>query len=493
MTRRAFVAPALLCAAVALAYAPSQGGGFLEWDDGWLVRDNAWLRASASRAWPAFVARFDLETRTELGAEYLPVRDTLVWIEVALVGLSPAALRAFTLAWYLCGVLLLRAYLRRTLADRRAAEVATWLFALHPLHVEGAAWISSHKDVLAFALVAAALLVHAGGIGARRAAVVVALLALAHFAKSSSVIALGLLLAHDLYVGRRLSIALYAPAAAVAIVATSVHVHVGRIVAMTAALPPGGRLALAATMGPVWLRDLAHLAWPAKLSALYAVPDRAAGDVSAWIGWAVVAALALGAAVAWRRGAKLPALALAWLILPRLPTSQVLAPLQNRMADRYLFLCVLAPALLAGAAAARWWRVGRIAAAALALALAITTAERAAVFSGNLALWADTADTLVPQLRRPGRPPGVARATLGNLATALVAEGRLADAERLYRAVVARWPDDPKALNNLAELAFRQGRAAESRALFDEVVRRFPRYELGRQNYRLHFGEPPAR
>lgn len=481
---------AALCAAVAVAYSPSLGGGFLEFDDGWLIRDNPWMHAPAATALPAFFARFDLKTRGQLGAEYLPVRDFVMWSEVQLMGLRPALLRSANLVWYLLGLLLLRVYLRRTFPDARAAEMAVWLFALHPLHVEPVAWITGHKDMLAFVCVAAALYAHAGE-SRYRPITVPLLLLVAHFAKSPSVVAVGLLAAHDVYRGRRLRLAIYLPATVVALVATVVHVYVGRMVAMPAPIGEGGRLGLAATMGPVWLREIGHLLWPRGLSILYHVPDNTFSNPFAWLGWLLVFGLGAGVLFAWRRGHTLPVLAFAWFVLPHIPTSQLIVPLQNRMADRYLFLCVLGPAIIAGGAAARWRPARRIV-FALAVALFALTVERSAVFADNLALWTDSSERLIAEIQgTPGQSPEAARAALGNLATELAKQDQLKQAELVYRAVISRWPQDPKAWNNLAEILHRQDRREESLQLFLEVLRRFPKYELGRKNYQLHFGEIP--
>src|SRR5205085_8020311 len=97
----------------------------------------------------------------QLGAEYLPVRDTLVWLELRLFGPSAFALRAVSLLLYLAAALLLRAYLRRAIPDAAVAETSAWLFALHPVHAESVAWLAGQKDLVALLLVAAALLVYA--------------------------------------------------------------------------------------------------------------------------------------------------------------------------------------------------------------------------------------------------------------------------------------------------------------------------------------------
>src|SRR5207247_3903146 len=109
-------------------------------------------------------------------------------------------LRAVSLFLYLAAAFLIRAYLRRALPDPAVAELAAWLFALHPVHAESVAWLAGQKDLVALVLVAAALLLYAG----RRALWAVPLLMLAAmFGKSVAVAAPLLLPLHDFLVRRR--------------------------------------------------------------------------------------------------------------------------------------------------------------------------------------------------------------------------------------------------------------------------------------------------
>src|SRR5882757_2918716 len=131
-----WLAPLVLALAVAAVYAPSLRGGFLNYDDDWLIENNPILRRTDAGALRTIWIDLGPETRQRLGAEYLPVRDTLMWFEVRLFGFSPHAMRAVSLLLYLAAALAMRAYLRATIADPIVAGLAAFLFALHPVHVE---------------------------------------------------------------------------------------------------------------------------------------------------------------------------------------------------------------------------------------------------------------------------------------------------------------------------------------------------------------------
>jgi hypothetical protein len=491
-------------AAIIAVYALSLGGGFLNYDDDWLIRDNITLHQPG--ALRAIWTSFSEASRHQLGAEYLPVRDTLVWLQLEIFGDSPHALRAISLLLYVAAALLMRAYLRRTLAVPEVAEASAWLFALHPVHAESVAWLAGQKDLVALIFVAAALLVYAGQ---RRPWAVPLLLLAAMFGKSVAVAAPLLLPLHDFLVRRRPRWAIIGASLAAAVLALAVHVRVGRIVGMLADWPGGSRLSALTTMGPVWLRYLAEAFIPVGLSVHHDVPVRGAGDPVAWLSYVALVTLALAAVWAARRGQRLPLFALGWFVIPLLPTSQVLAPLQNLMADRYLLLAVLGPCVALAALARRGPRVLTVGIVAIAAAL---TFARAQVFAGSVELWQDA--TLKSPRRAQGWyqlgmahgrdqaaaeaafrralevEPGAeaARRAANNLAALLAGQQRLPQAQAVLRDNVARFPDDPRALNNLAEITARLGQEAEARRLFEELRARFPDYQPGLRNFQKRYG-----
>lgn len=495
------LAPFLLVLAVLLAYLPSLRGGYLVWDDPWLIRDNAVLRDASPRALRAIWGDFSLETRLALGAEYLPLRDTELWLEARLFGLSPGALRATALASYVIAVLFVRRALHATLGSFVAAELGAWVFALHPVHVESVAWLSGRKDVLAMLFVAAAMAVHAGKSRARPWAVPALLLA-AHLSKAMTVTALGLLLMQDLLARRRPELRLYAGAAAVAVTALVLHSAVGELVGMTQAPAGGSRLAQALVMGPVLLRYVGSLLWPPALSLVHDAPLVTRFGPSSVAALGLVSGWAAVGLWLWRRRGR-PLWLGAWLafFVPLLPVSQIVVPLQNQMADRYLFLSVLGAALLFGAAFDRLRAPGFVLAPLTLLALGLSSGERAWLFASSERAFADaTAKTeLSPvapyqlaaaleerrdvagalrlyqaALERSRGSDEVGRRATNNLAKLRVESGDLSGALRVLLDGRTRWPDDPKLLANLVRVLARLGRNAEAEAVFAELSRRFP-------------------
>jgi len=520
------LAPFALALATVAAYAASLRGGFLNYDDDWLIQNNPLLARRDLGALAAIWTDLSDATRMKLGAEYLPVRDTLEWLEARAYGLDPHAMRAMSLALYVGAVLLVRGWLRRALragqdpAGGLRAELAAWVFALHPVHAESVAWLAGRKDVLALLFVAGALHVYSGS-SKRRVWAVPLLVTAACASKGVAVAAPLLLPVHDWLARRRVERVPVALSLLAALAVALVHVRVGATVQMIATPAGGSRLAAAATMGPVLLRYLEHAVFPAGLSVIYEVTPASPGAIRAWLGYAPLVAWLVLAVAALRRDDRLPAAALAIFVLTMAPTSQILFPLQNLMADRYLLLPMLGPSLLAGALSA--WLLGRHRAArvpivGLVVALGVVTALRAEVFSDSERLWRDAtaktrADSRAPyQLAMALEPRGDAAGAeaayrealrradggfpraISNLAILLAKTRRADEAIALLADAAPRFPEDPRLLGNLAELTARSGDEPRARALFDELLSRFPDYEAGRRNYQKRFGRvaPPT-
>lgn len=502
---------ALTLLATCLVYLPSLGGPLLGYDDDWLITRNTILHDPSLDALARIWLDLSGPTRLVLGAEYLPVRDTNLWLEARLWGLDAGSLRLSQLGLYLAAITVLRAALRRAWPAPIAAEVATALFALHPVHVESVAWLANRKDILALLFVALALRAYVAERRTLRWLAPVAI-GFACLSKSMSVAAPVLLPTLDLLARRRPDLRVLAASVAAAALCLGPHLVVGETMSMVGAPLGGTRLTAALSMGPVWLRYLGLLLYPATLSVVHEVAPLTRLTAASAAGWALLGLWAVaGAALWWRRNQPVPLVTCLWFAAPLAPVSQIAFPLQNAMADRYALLSVMALGIAVGAAVSAavtrlhpGWRRAAALAAALAMgAPASSAARRAALFSDGVLLFLDAMGkapgSCVPPyqigvllfergnlpysiaafemvLARCPPPAEVARRATNNLARAYVAEDRLADAERLLRAGRAAWPDDPKQLANLMRVVARRGRHAEAHALLQELQRRFPTY-----------------
>lgn len=140
-----------------LVYARTLGP---EW--GWAVDDARFIvknpRVLRPESWLAFLhdpATTDPNSPTGI---VRPLRTLEFALDHALFGLSPAAFRAHSLLWHAAGSALLLLLLRALTNDLRAAVAGAALWAVHPMHTESVAWISSRGDVAMGACAVASLL-----------------------------------------------------------------------------------------------------------------------------------------------------------------------------------------------------------------------------------------------------------------------------------------------------------------------------------------------
>lgn len=154
-THTILIGAALLVILTFAAYQPVYHGGFI-WDDDMHVSDNLLLRDAAGlhKIW------------FELGSfpQYYPVTLTSFWINYQLWGLDTTGYHILNIILHCLNALLLWLILSRLSVP--GAWAVALVFALHPVHVETAAWISERKNTLSgfFYLASFAAYIRASGL-----------------------------------------------------------------------------------------------------------------------------------------------------------------------------------------------------------------------------------------------------------------------------------------------------------------------------------------
>jgi len=128
----------VLVVATFLAYMPAMRAGFI-WDDQAHVTNNVNLR-SADGLW-----RIWLEP--EASQQYYPLQLSSYWLEFHLWALHPLGYHLVNVLLHAANAILLWQVLRRLQVP--GAWLAAAIFAVHPVEVESAVWISERKNVLA--------------------------------------------------------------------------------------------------------------------------------------------------------------------------------------------------------------------------------------------------------------------------------------------------------------------------------------------------------
>ncbi len=156
---RSRAAPIVVVAAVLAVYLPGALSNGLVSDDLRFIRNNAFVtNPDGIGGWLALL--WDPRT-VDPGSPtgiVRPLRTLEFALDHAWFRLSPTAFHVHSLLWHaLASVLALR-LLRRLVKDAGAALAGALVWALHPMHTEAVAWISSRGDVAMGACVLGALL-----------------------------------------------------------------------------------------------------------------------------------------------------------------------------------------------------------------------------------------------------------------------------------------------------------------------------------------------
>ncbi|MBN94659.1 MAG: hypothetical protein CL928_11400 [Deltaproteobacteria bacterium] len=481
--------------------------GYVDFDTPWMVVDNPVLSQDGLAAIPDILWGMDFGTRLALGAEYLPVRDLSVWLDLKLWSHQYRLHHAHNVALFLVACALLLELMSALLGRGPRAWLATAFFCVHPVHVESVAWLVGRKECLSGVFVFGGLLAWVRWKGRGRGLIIaLGCMLLGCWSKGTAISfpALALLLwCIHLRMGLdRRSVFPFLGLVVVAGLVLATAMPLGQEMGFLAERRGGGFLEGLAVQGQVWLHYIGTVAWPMRLSALYMEPSGfSLAGLATPLGLLAVAL----AALRWR---PMVGLGLLWFLAALMPTSQ-LVPLQNLQADRYLFLPLAGLALALGALfpsvdlqAPKVRRTSAVIAAVVVMALGSTTWSRAVVWRDSLRLWADVVD------KQPALERGHAA-----LAGVLAARGQAEEAEEVLGAALQLHPDSArlyeargavrmtlgtygpaerdlraslsveparrKASNNLALLLHRAGKGDEALQVVRLLVAAHPNYALG--------------
>jgi Flp pilus assembly protein TadD len=507
----------LIVLSAVLAYLPARHWGELH--------DDAFLRGPGSLVGDAHTGPGTLWRADVFGTPAAPTGQTGFW--------RPLTLLAFRLQWRLtdgrpgpyawlghvvnillnalAALALLQVLLR--LGDAlETATLAAVLFAIHPVHPESVAWISSLGDLAAVCLAwsATAILLRPEPSRAARGGAVLMLVGALLF-KESVVLLVALAGLLPCLLGRRWLASLAAPALAVCLYV------VLRTLSFEGGIDPDAYTGPAAASTRWWtwasiLPDLLRLAiWPGTATPLRPVAEAAGWDAPGVLSGLTLLALLLVLTLwSWRARAPLPCFAMllllgvCLLLAPwrRYPIgyAEAAAPLY----DRHLYAAAAAiPVLLAWRLAP--WLAGHagratVIAVLATLALLPVTRERARIWRSDEAfaraglaalpespaLWnhlgvallerlqdgADTAsgEAALEAFRQSLALSAGERDPLLNRFITLSLLGRRLEAADAARRVLERFADDPGVLDNVAHWHMAEGRWDEAIPLFARAL-----------------------
>ncbi len=448
-----------------VTYAGSFSGDFLNWDDAKYITSNPELRAP----FPDAVGRI---FSTFYFSNYNPLQRLSYLFEWKFFGDNALPYRIVNLLLHVLAGFLLYRVLDEWLDKPLAAFLGAALFVVHPLNVENVVWISERKTLLATVFAFAATWCYLRGARGekRQTGLALLLFTLGLASKSSIVVLPGLFVLLDLSMRRKLAPGRYALFALPAALFGVLQVLAASAGSAIRPLHGGTVVTHVMTVVAALGRYASSWLWPVGQAPMHSFPPvMSAGDPRLWLGVAVLAVVAIGAAVSLRRN-RVFLVGLVWFPVVLLPT--LVIPIPIIYAERYLYLAT--PFLLAGSVV--WlidlkgsFRVpARVGLATATFGLIVATMLYAADWKNSARLWTrsvgvdpDVAEawSLLGGARMSARDPAGAviafeNALSGepemmgvesNLALALLATGRRVEAGQVVTIVVERELIAPRA------------------------------------------------
>jgi hypothetical protein len=494
--------PLAIALVTACCFLPALSGPFLNWDDDVNFRLN---RDYRGLGW----AQVRWAFTSVLFGHYMPLTRLTFSLNYALGGLDAFGYHLLNVLLHAVNAALFYLVARRLLAaavrmDRpddpglsAAAAVAALVFGVHPLRVEPVAWISGRADLLCttFVLLTAWLYLRAvEGTPPRLLVGPTLALAAALLSKGSALPLPVVLLLLDVYPLRRLRdrgagalVAEKIPLVVVAAVAAAANLYASRhgaVLTAGADSDAGARLVVAAYS---FVMSAARFVWPWGLQPVYEMPARVT-VLEPRFGLAVAALVVVTLALVLLRR-RWPGGLAAWTFsaLMLAPLSVAVRRTTDLAPDRYSYLAGLGFAVVAGGAVlgllglvragvlAR--PVGRLA----AVAGVGVVAGLGAMSWGASEMWRDP-ETLWRWAIEWDPSCGICHDKLGESVLGDPAEPlRAAEAEGLFRRAIALRPDRPGAYFNLGTALLAQGRYAEAEPPLRSYAERVPRSVRGQE------------
>jgi len=391
--RQVLFAAAILAIAL-LAYIPAMQGGFL-WDDYTFLKDNWLIKA------PDGLQRLWFTTQAE---DYFPLTSSMLWLEWRIWGDHAAGYHVMNVLLHAAAAVLVWRVLRRLAVP--GAWLAGVLFAVHPVAVASAAWITERKNTLPMALYLLSLLAYLryDERGARRAYCLSILwFLLALLAKTSVVMLPAVLLMCAWWrrgkIARRdvlRSLPFFGLALALGLATVWFQQH--NVIRHQIVRPEGWASRVAAT-GWILGFYLFKALVPVGLCAAYPRWDVSAASPVAYLPLALIA---IGFAVLWARRkswGRGPLFAMGYFVITLLPVLGIVNMSFMKfsfVADHFQYAALIgviafAAGVLARAASAAGLpgRAGTFAAAGCVVVLAVLTWDRARLYADEQQLWRD--------------------------------------------------------------------------------------------------------
>ncbi|WP_242370770.1 MULTISPECIES: tetratricopeptide repeat protein [Anaeromyxobacter] len=498
---RRWAVPALLVLAIALTYGNALRNGFA-WDDRQIIVENPTGHSLSNLG----AVLTECDTTGGSTPYYRPLNRALYLLDYQLFGLGAWGYHLVSVLWHAAAALLLFVAARRLFRAELPAALAALLLAVHPIHAEPVNFISGRNNVVATALVLAALAAYLRARDEGRRAwygVSLAAFFMGLLCKEPAIMLLPLLGVLEALSGAPWREVVRRRGPILSAFAGVAALYLGlRAVVLSSALGaqvsytrPGEVLSNVLHIVPKYA---AVTLFPRELTAVYSRPgsyfSHPLALVLAWL------LLAIGTFAVLRRNRLVTRFGVAWAVLSFLPVSTIVWFPSAELAERYLYQPLVGVWLVLADQAWRLWqarpqlrRALGLAAVFVLVALAARTVARnpdwrddRTLFASAVRVEPDNADAHFALGDAHARAGELGRArhewdealrldprnvlALTNLGTYYAQRGDSARAEQYFRRVLEVDERDDVAHFNLALIAERAGRVDEAVAHYRRFV-----------------------
>ncbi len=482
--RRHLLACALLVVLTAAVFGQALTFDFVGYDDPETVTDNPHIRDGIT-----FESLRWALTSFQYFANWFPVTWFSHMLDIELFGMNPAGHHATSLLLHALNVLLLYGVLFAMTRAFGCSLVVAALFAVHPLHVETAVWISERKGVLSttfWLLAMAAYLRYVHAPSAARYALVAMLLVLGLVSKPMLVTLPFVFVLLDYWPLKRITCRTTARRYLVEKIPLFVCVAILSAV-FVGTQQRGGALKSVDQYPPIvraenalasYLDYLEKTFWPVDLTMLYPHPG---ADLPAakWI-VATIILVVLSAIALWQvRRRPYVFVGWFWFVGTLVPASQIVQVGGHAMADRYVYVPHIGLFIALVWSIAEFARERSVPRSVLATISAVIVLAAAALSVRQAQYWRDGLTLYTHAVAVTDNNHIVHN----NLGRTLVDLGRVDEAIAHYKEALRIEPDELRARINYGNALAAQRRWTEAAEQFVRAVEIDPDYAPARTNF----------
>ena len=455
----------LIIAGIAIVYTGTIWFDFC-WDDVAYIVQNPHIRDISWKNITAIVGR-------AFEGNYAPVHLLSYMGEYAVWGLNPKGYHVVNVLLHIFDSVFLFILIRKITTRNDVAILAALIFAVHPVQVENVAWVSEQKSLLAMAFFLPAFYLYVRDTDSKSNLfywVSVILYGFSLLAKVSTVSLPILLIMYDFSYRKKFELRYL-------INKTPYFIIAGAMSLVSIFIQTSNRSMFYFQDDPfitflttlvIIKKYLLNLILPVNLSAYYSLLHTSLSEPVVMLSLVLTVSLVSGTIYLYRKDRQAGFWA-AWFWIAILPNLNII-PLSVAMADRYLYLPMIGPAVVISIALfgpVKIWILRRfptrvswiyVASGILILLLFIISHTRTLIWKNDLTLWSDTVTRV-----QHGIP-------YTNLGAAYIQAGKIEEAKKYFEKSIEVMPAYSLAYQDLGRLYLQENNLGKAETYFLKVL-----------------------